>query len=518
MRLLSAFVLALCLLASSAHAEPPKDDNRSAQVQVSDESPRAMLQRFFTATRKGDYTRAAEFLDVPPSRTAEAGRLARRLKIVLDRKLWVDVEGASPAATGNFDDGLPPHIEEVGRLPGPTGAQEPLRLISTVVDGRTSWRFTRSTVQRIDAWYEALPDRLVIDHMPDRLLRMGPFELMWWQWIALPLSAVLCWLLGRLFGWLTRRILSRFASRTTVTWDDLLVARARGPLTLFWSIACGYAVLPYLALALPAEKVTHAALKSGLVAAIFWSALRSIDLASDVLTSTELPPTPGTRAVLPIAARFGKVAVGAMLIIAVLSNFGLPVASLIAGLGVGGVALALAAQKTVENMFGAVSIGADRPLKIGDFVKVGELLGTVESIGLRSTRIRTLDRTLVTIPNGGLADSRIESYTERDRIRFTTILGLEYGTKQAVLREVIAKIERTLREHPKIWPDTVVVRFAEFGPYSLNIEIMVWFLVTDFNDFRAIREGVLFDIMTIVEQEGAAFAFPTQTLHLLRAN
>jgi MscS family membrane protein len=221
--------------------------------------------------------------------------------------------------------------------------------------------------------------------------------------------------------------------------------------------------------------------------------------------------------VLPIAARFGKVAVAAMLIIAVLSNFGLPVASLIAGLGVGGVALALAAQKTVENMFGAVSIGADRPLKIGDFVKVGELLGTVESIGLRSTRIRTLDRTLVTIPNGGLADSRIESYTERDRIRFTTILGLEYGTKQAVLREVIAKIERTLREHPKIWPDTVVARFAEFGPYSLNIEIMVWFLVTDFNDFRAIREGVLFDIMTIVEQEGAAFAFPTQTLHLQRA-
>jgi MscS family membrane protein len=198
----------------------------------------------------------------------------------------------------------------------------------------------------------------------------------------------------------------------------------------------------------------------------------------------------------------------------ILSEFGYPAASLITGLGVGGVALALAAQKTVENLFGSVSIGVDKPFRIGDFVKIDDFTGTVELIGLRSTRIRTLDRTLITIPNGRLADMRVESFAPRDRIRLALMLGLVYETTAAQMREVLAGIEGVLRGHPKIWTDSVVVRFDSFGNSSLNIQVMAWFTTASYDEYQLIRQEVLLQFMDVVEKAGTSFAFPTQTIHV----
>jgi len=151
-------------------------------------------------------------------------------------------------------------------------------------------------------------------------------------------------------------------------------------------------------------------------------------------------------------------------VVAVLSELGYPVASLIAGLGIGGLALALAlaAQKTVENLFGAFSIGVDQPFQEGDFVRIEDFVGTVESVGLRSTRIRTLDRTLIIMPNGKLADMRIETFSVRDRMRLSCVIGLVYSTTETQMRQVLTGLEARLRAHPKIWAETVVVRFAAF--------------------------------------------------------
>jgi MscS family membrane protein len=222
------------------------------------------------------------------------------------------------------------------------------------------------------------------------------------------------------------------------------------------------------------------------------------------------------RSLAPLAGRIAKVIVLVIGVIAVLSELGYPVASLIAGLGIGGIALALAAQKTVENVFGSLSIGLDHPFRVGDFVKIEDaVLGTVESIGLRSTRVRTLDRTVVTLPNGKLADMRIESYTARDRMRLACTIGLVYGTTAAQVRAVLEGIERALRAQPKIWPGEVVVRFLGFGASSLDIEIMAWFETTDMTEFRAIRQDMLLGFMDVVEGAGSSFAFPTQTVHLV---
>jgi len=200
--------------------------------------------------------------------------------------------------------------------------------------------------------------------------------------------------------------------------------------------------------------------------------------------------------------------------VAALSELGYPVASLLAGLGLGGLAFALAAQKTVENLFGALSIGLDQPIREGDFVKVEEMVGTVEAIGLRSTRIRTLDRTLVSIPNGRLADMRLETFAARDRIRLACELGLVYETTEGQMREVLAGLEAVLRAHPLIWPDAVVVRFKQFGAFSLDIEIMAWFRTSDWGQFQGIRQEVLLQFMGVVQAAGTSMAFPTQTLHL----
>jgi MscS family membrane protein len=216
---------------------------------------------------------------------------------------------------------------------------------------------------------------------------------------------------------------------------------------------------------------------------------------------------------IPLGRRVVKVLVVAMAAIAILSELGYPVASLVAGLGIGGLALALAAQKTVENLFGAFSIGVDQPFREGDFVKIEDFVGTVEAVGLRSTQFRTLDRTLITIPNGRLADMRVESFAARDRIRLFCVLGLVYSTTPAQMRAILAELERLLRAHEKIWPDSLTVRFREFAASSLDIEIMAWFQTQDWNEFLAIRQELFLGFMDLVERAGSSFAFPTRTIH-----
>jgi MscS family membrane protein len=191
------------------------------------------------------------------------------------------------------------------------------------------------------------------------------------------------------------------------------------------------------------------------------------------------------------------------------------VASLLAGLGIGGIALALAAQKTVENLFGSVSIGVDQPFRVGDFVKIEDVVGTVETIGMRSTRVRTLDRTLVTFPNGKLADTRAETFAARDRIRLFANLGLSYATTSGQMRQVLAEIERALRGHPKIWPEGVSVRFNALRESWLEVEATAWFQTTDWNEFTGIRQELLLRFMEIVERSGTSLAFPTRTVHLV---
>lgn len=355
-------------------------------------------------------------------------------------------------------------------------------------------------------------------HLPPILLRPGPLQLMWWQWFALALAFAIALGVGRIFGQIAYRALGRFVSRTSNTWDDTLLSSLRGPFAAAGTLATLALAGPLLDLKPPVSGFFSQILRVALLLVLFWSVLRSIDVLQDGLARAQWATArPASRSLLSLGARTAKIFLAAMAVVAAFSYLGYPVTSILAGLGIGGIALALAAQKTVENLFGAFSLGIDQPIREGDFVKVEDFVGTVETIGLRSTRIRTLDRTLVTIPNGKLAEMRLESYTARDRIRLACDLGVVYGTSAAQMREIIAGLEKVLRDHPKIWPDAVVVRFKAFGESSLNIEIMAWFTTSDWGEFQLIRQDVLLQFMEVVEQAGSSFAFPTRTLHVERA-
>lgn len=355
----------------------------------------------------------------------------------------------------------------------------------------------------------------MIDLLPDWFWRTMPFGVSPWQLIAILLVPIV----GAALGWLASRWLRSAVAmatrRTTTPWDDALLDRLARPLTVLLTVVAISGILPLVDLPPEIIATIRRGARAVVLVTLFWSAWRVVDvLRLAALQSRWAQRVPSSRALVPLGTRVSKVLLVVIGLIAVLSLLGYPVTSLVAGLGIGGLALALAAQKTVENLFGAFSIGVDQPFREGDFVKVEDFVGTVEAIGLRSTRFRTLDRTIVTLPNGKLADMRLESFTERDRLRLAAVIGLVYETTAAQLRQVLQGFQAVLRRHPRIWPDAVVVRFREFAASSLDIEIMAWFQTSDWSEFQAIREEVLIEFMEVVERAGTAFAFPTQTVHL----
>lgn len=372
----------------------------------------------------------------------------------------------------------------------------------------------RDAEERVDEAQASL-DTWLRGNLPRSLQQRGPKGLRVWQWIALPLLALAALVLGALFARLTRRVLVKIASRTPVKWDSLLAVRVGGPLSLAWAVVVLYLAVPWLGLRASADEWVSSMLRGVLFAAFFWMLARSVDVAGESIAGSPWGRTrAASRSLVPLGSRVAKLVVLALAVVALLSQLGYPVASLLAGLGIGGIALALAAQKTVENLFGAFSIGADQPFAEGDTIRFEDVTGTVEDIGLRSTRLRTADRTLVSVPNGRLADARVESLSARDRMRLFCVLGLVYDTSASQMRGVLAGLEHVLRVHPSIWPQNVSVRFIALGPSSLDIEVQAWFKVSA-DDFPLCRQDVLLRFMEVVEATGTKFAFPTRTVHVV---
>jgi MscS family membrane protein len=216
-----------------------------------------------------------------------------------------------------------------------------------------------------------------------------------------------------------------------------------------------------------------------------------------------------TARMLGILGGMSLIAVGA-------DRIGVPVYGIVAGLGVGGLAIALAAQPSIENLLGGLSLFADKPVRVGDLCRYGDALGTVEAIGIRSARIRGLDRTLTTIPNAALARMPITNFTQRDSILIRDIVGLRYETTPEQLRYVLVKLRELLSGHPRVHPERARVQLVGLGGSSLDIELFAYVTTNAWDEFLGIREEILLRVMDIVEQGGTSFAFPSQTLYFGR--
>jgi len=332
-----------------------------------------------------------------------------------------------------------------------------------------------------------------------------------WKWIALALMLCLFVLLLRAAYSLSRRGTSEHPFRQ---------ALARLVLPGFFLLATPAAA--YLALVqLNLIRGVGSAIELAATAVVFvagaWMSWRAAPVVAEaIIASPRIAPESIDAHLIRICARLLALAAAAALLAVGADRVGLPLYGIVAGLGIGGLALALAAQPTIENLIGGLSLFGDKPIRVGDLCQYGGDKGTVEAIGLRSTRIRGLDRTLTTIPNAVLSKMPVVNFTQRDRMLIQCVIGVRYETSPEQLRYLLARIREMLLSHPRIHPDPARARFIGFGASSLDIEVFAYATTSDWGEFLGIREDVLLRIMDLVAQSGTGIAFPSQTLYFAR--
>jgi MscS family membrane protein len=490
--------------AASAASERSEDE--------APDSPRASVRTFLDLCDRGRYEEAARYIDVPKGADKRSAELARKLHDVLQDRLWVDPERLSGLSQGKNDDALPPGTEELGKITDAKGHPLAIRIVRhepKSAEDEPRWVFAQGSMLGIEGVHASLRGRWVREHLPAPLLAQGPKGLYYWQWLAIPLLALACTAIGRLItslvGALAKRLTSMWA------WSPRLLHRLRRPVTMGWALALFWLLVPYLALTVRAEDFVERVLRALGYLAFFWALLRAVTVAGDEVADAKWSAArPNIRSITGVGVRLGKVVVGALALMVALSELGYPVTTVIAGLGIGGVALALAAQKTVENLFGSVSILADQPFGVGDTIRVDGVEGTVETIGLRSTRMRTVERTLVIIPNGKLADMRIESLGPRDRIRFSTKLALRRDAEPAQIEAVVEELRDKLRAHPKVHKNDVFVRMTGIGEWSFDVDVAAPIDTLDANEFAKVKEELLLTCMRVVTDKGTGLAVPAR--------
>jgi MscS family membrane protein len=240
------------------------------------------------------------------------------------------------------------------------------------------------------------------------------------------------------------------------------------------------------------------------VLALVWLYIRITDtLAAVMARRLRRTNVPGRIALLQLLQGLSKalaIIAGALII---LYMGGVNLTAVLTGLGVGGIAIAFAAQKTLENLFGTIMVVSDRVVGVGDFCRIGDTLGTIEEVGLRSTRVRTLAHTVLTVPNGQLAGMSLENFATRQRILLNQTIALRYDTTAEQLSDVLEGIRRLLDQHPKV--ESARVRFVRFGAASVDLEVFAYVVKSEFPVFLEIQEDLLLRIMRIIRSEWQRF-------------
>jgi MscS family membrane protein len=492
---------------------PPDPFNRG--------TPRGSMYGFLSATREGDYERGANFLDLrrlPPEERDSGPELARRLKAVLDQTLWVDVVNLSKTNEGRSEDGIPAWQDKFGEIKTKEGYTTLLmQRVPREGDGVRIWKVASSTVAIVPALYAEFEPVWLEEWLPAFFFEQRYLEVALWKWVGLAVILSIASLVALLITGTTTRVLGAIFTRRHEGVDSRIVELVQGPARLAWTVILFGVGYRSLGLALGFADSLRYIERLLLVVALAWFVFRMIDLGA--LAMRVRAEERGNTGVLPVllpGARFAKIVIVLIGTLAILGTLGVNVSAAVAGLGVGGIAVALAAQKSLENLLGGINLFADRPVRVGDFCSYQGEVGTVEEIGLRSTRIRTLERTVVTIPNGEFSNLKLENYALRDQRRLWTMIGVRYETTPDQLRYVLARLRQILLAHPRVTADPARVRFVGFGAYSLDIEVFAYIDTADHTEFLAIREDLYLHFMDAIKEAGTGFAFPSSTTYVGR--
>jgi MscS family membrane protein len=549
-RLAVALLLSLSLTTAIAadieHESPLKPPDRS--------SPRAALKTFLDSADAVAEFLAREYL---PSTSREGfRRLIRMSKTPVE---GLDLSALSPAARLKGSRAaafslyevlsrieLPPldQIPDEGELPPPAGDGEQRWVIPDteialvrMKDGPQAGQFLfgTHTVARVEEFYELmrhLPYRrpfpvpgvkeLIVTGggwmIPYRWIKALPAPMRapladqaLWKWIATALVLLVLFMLLRIAYRMSRSARERSPFKHSL---------AQLAMPIFVLLAAP--VVVYLLL-VQINLIEGVGITVGIVGttimfiASAWLAWRvSSAVAEAIISSPKIAAESIDAHLIRVSLRLLGI-IGSATFLAVGANeLGIPVYGIVAGLGVGGLAIALAAQPTIENLIGGLNLFADKPIRVGEFCKYGGDIGTVEAIGIRSTRIRGIDRTVTTIPNAALAKMPIVNFTRRDRMLLHTMICLRYETTPEQLRYVLVKLREMLLGHPRVDPDPARARLSEFAMSALAIEVFAYVRTGDWGEFLAIREDLMLRILSIIEESGTSIAYPSQTLYLGR--
>jgi MscS family membrane protein len=499
---------------SAAPAERPPET--VAPDELGRGSPRGTVQGFLQATATRDYGRAARYLDLrgwPLADVARGPELARKLRVVLDNTR-IDLAALADEPEGRREAGMRGGVQTVSRveLNNATISLQLERVSRD--DGLLIWQFSRETLRHVSDLYWNFSYGLVGHWLPPVFVETRILGLALWQWIGLfvlaGVSLLIAWAAVRPGLPLTRRFLeiTRFTTTDGPAWGKTV-----GPLRTLLALAIFRIGQPALSLPVLVLPVVSAAQQILLVIALTWMVLRFVEVMSLHARHRAIGrgDSPTLVDLIQRAARILVVTLSTLLLF---EAIGVHPTTLIAAVGVGSIGIALAAQRTVENLFGGLVVIGDQPVRVGDFCRIGERQGTVERIGLWSTRIRTLERSVVSVPNAQFFTLHVDNLQRRDRLLFEATLRLSYETTPDQLRTVLAGIREALSAHPLVDPDPARVRLVGFGSAALQVQVFAYLRTTDYDSFVAAREEMCLGFMDIVAAAGTAFALPTQIIHV----
>lgn len=309
-------------------------------------------------------------------------------------------------------------------------------------------------------------------------------------------------------------VLRKLAARTATTLDDKLFPVLEAPAATFVMVVGIFASLKVLKLSPQADLYIASGSQVAFSLVLFWAIWRSLAALLSHGTEIAQAKSLGIAAFMPWISKSLLTAFAVVGVLLTVQSLGYDVKALLAGLGIGGLAFALAAQDTLANIFGALVVAVDQPFKVGETVRIGTNIGTVEDIGLRSTRIRLIDKSLMVIPNKTVASETITNLSRFTRRRVEQVIGLTYDTTPEQLESLVPEVRRFISSHSEVDAAGVLVFFRDFGASSLDLWCVYEITFPDFAPAMEVRQRINVGLMRILQTRGLAFAFPSQTVYL----
>ncbi len=474
--------------------------------------PRSAIAGYLQAMRSGNITLATEYLDYRnlSEKTLSVGKeeLARQLSVVLNRTLWVDLHSISALPEGKKDDGLPSYRERVGQV-NYHGRDVDILLqrVPRAKDKVRIWKISNATVEKVPSLFKRYSYSPLGEFLAKHLPSVDFFGVMLWQWLYFSAMMLIYFFVAKLITWSIALVLKRISDKVS---DDIL-RFIKEPVALLLAVILARNFQDEANVTMAVRAVNEGS--TLLIIAWCWVCFRFIDLIKTIMGDKFIAQNkPLAVYLLRPAGTVVKIIIFTIATLHWLENLGFNASTLLAGLGIGGLAIALAAQKTVENIIGAITLYTSAPIKVGNFCQFDNHLGVVEEIGLRSTRIRTIERTVIYVANAKFIDMNIENFSEREKMAFKPKIYLAPDTDKDNIDALLIEIKDMLNKTEIIANEPLRAHFKGYSIYGLELDILAYVKTTNFDLYLDEINQLNLNILALLKAHNCRLQVVTERL------